>query len=60
MADKKEASVFDKFMDDICQREDASNARAQKIADNSNADQMKRVRLYHEHWKNSVRYTRKK
>ena len=63
MSDKntKNTFKFDKFIKDICQREDQSRKNIQEhLAGQDELPQRKYNKLYREKWQNSVRYRRKK
>jgi hypothetical protein len=57
---KKQLS-FDKFIKDICKREDEGKKRIEEhLKGQEELPQRKYNRLYRENWKNSTRFRRKK
>ena len=58
---KKEELTFDKFIKDICKREEASRNRIKEhFQGQEELPQRKFNRLYRELWQNSIRYSGKK
>jgi len=52
---------FDKFIKDICRREDLGRKRIEEHQDGQEElPQRKYNRLYREHWQNSTKYRRKR
>ena len=61
MSKQKEEFTFDKFIDDICKREENSRHSIEEhLKGQEELPQRKYNRLYRERWQNSIRYTRRK
>ena len=57
----KQKLNFDKFIKDICKREDQGKQRIEEhLAGQEELPQRKYNKLYRENWKNSTRFRRKK
>ena len=55
----EEDTMFEKFMVDVCRREDAAKQRAETISnDRSDEPQRRRNALYRERWQNRVVWRR--
>ncbi len=58
---KDKTSQFDKFMKDICEREDTSRRKIEEhLEGQEESPQRKYNRLYRERWQNSIRYNRRR
>ena len=61
MSDKKDSGGFDKFIADICKREELAREKAKSNQQNtSNLPQRKYNQLYREKWQNRVTWRPKK
>ena len=57
----KKTFQFDKFIDDICHREDQSKKDVErKLTEHEELPQRRYNKLYRERWQNSIRFRRKK
>jgi len=56
MADNN-SNPFNKFMDDICKREEAAKSRAKTLSEQENNTPQRRYnQLYRERWQNQIRW----
>jgi len=61
MAGKKESNPFDKFMNDIVEREEVAHRRAKNRSEQqANQPQRRYNDLYRERWQNQIKWGKKK
>jgi cytidylate kinase len=57
---QKKTIQFDKFINDICKREEASRKKIEEhLAGQEELPQRRYNKLYREKWQNSIRYNRR-
>ena len=59
-SNKKVEFAFDKFVKDICKREDSGRDRIKSLEEVEESPQRKYNRLYTENWRNRTRFGREK